>query len=1815
MNSSEELKINPLLSFYKNNLKELLADDERFIIHLCQESVFNLDDRKRVKLDFEAIFNSYILTLPTYKLLAILHKLSLDKHVNLARKIENTWESLIIETKRLAVENYSTVLKFSKFQSDKVNFINFQNILTPIQIVARKKPESYKDDVYFEEGFEFLENIDNSQGRFLIKGEAGVGKSYHFIKLIHLWAIQERILQDYLVLKVDLSQLSSNDSFEENLYNQNFSKDSWVTRDLLHYFLSDDCEYRNIKIIFLFDGADEYGSKESLFSNIIENDGCIKFPIIVWCRNWKAEQIEDTYHNVLEILGYKDDHIPLFFAKFFHEGTDIFQNLIESDNTPKSQQLINFLQKNREDLLKSCSNPLIASITANIWDTKWNSMKKDSYSIYDDAVELLMKNRTNTIDKEDYDAFLHQCALEAFINILFDKPIEMKKYSEDSKVFGNLLTTLTCFQTGKKHYRFIHFSFQEYFAAKFIIKCLETNANCLISDVTEQQCQGKLLEIICQSTYTLKLKATFDFIKSQNMQIFSMIIKENPIILSILDTVNEKIIDLIKYKSDSQKIYLEDGYLSTTVWFSIVETFSRNITVLSFKNVKINFQKFINISIESLKGTLIELSIDSGVYNHFSVRMIEDIVKEFSNLKLLLLANIPFNNSKKANFFINSNSLESLSLINCEIDFNLLNLLKCRHLNHLNLSHNTIAAGQLEKLVDYLENSLELHSINFSYCALKDEHFTILKRLFEEMTDIYNFWLDGNEFSDSFVDDLMKFLIENGNNVKEFSVKDCNSNITASTVTSLLDNNLSLNILNLYGNKLLNVREVSFPKSIILSKELQELRFPIMDCDTAIEYKDFYEIMDGNLELKMLDYSGNNLKVQFLFGVLQKIISFSTNLESINLSNCKLPLEHQEELFNSLKVHDKLLNMNLEGNLLNEKIFLNFINHRSKKLNKEGVKLNVSQCDLRQFSLIELINLNMLSINLSGNNLKETINWKKMTIKNPTCIKELLLQKCQLNSSFVNVLTVNLHNLPSLEVLDISINKFSDQAILNFFNKASTQKNSLKYVYFYGGKLTIKALIDLSISISKINDIEVINSPFIDEESDDFNQLNSINLANSKYFNLQIINEILFQIDSIMKYKKLQINSTESPRYDMIRMVKESSLEIRSISIYDDLIPDEINHMKSIIENNTDIETMELNFNLSHETIMTFFGMTKEFIRRIKSFSYNSNSNSKSSIMDIINFHEFLHNQQDLKRLSLTCLNFVTSNAIKFFKDYPNNSQNLNTLKLFRSKFTEETSEYLGKFISNQLGLKSLDLGSINLDGNIGEKLFKNISNSCCNLNKINLSNCHLNDTALEYLGQVFSYQTHLDSIDLSGIDLSNKYGCQLFQNLANSNKFTKVKLQNCSLNGKILPDLQRFIQNQTNLNVVDLSNVKYNVDIQQDILQDFSFKCKNISELYLRNCRFSDSLSRVIGKLLTEQNSINVLDLSFSNLSKTGAENLFNQISHNTSLSEVDLSNSTFTEDMIEYIGKFLYNQISLKVMNISMIKLKNMVGMLFFQHLTNPNMKLKELYLTGCKFTANMTEYIGKFIDSQNHLQILDLSNTNLRSNIGKNLFINISNKCCNLRNLNMENCQLTEDMTEELGKFIGYQNQLNILDLADVNLEHNIGKNLFENISKVCCNIHEICLDDCKLTEDMSDSLGKFIGYQNKLELLYMANADLKNDIGKNFFRNISSQCCNIREIIMEKSIFTEDVTKYLGEFISYQKKLKLLDIADTKLDNAIGMNLFKNVSDLCCPKAVNLLGCKLSDQVTECLDNTFGLETDIAMDSSADECVNEEIDMLA
>ena len=410
-----------------------------------------------------------------------------------------------------------------------------------------------------------FEACKNQEKQVLIFGRAGIGKSTFCRYVAYQWATSSYWPQYELLALIPLRRLTVN-RYPLLPLGQSYSLIDLVKKEVFPYGLTEN-EDKLLKknfdpktTLWILDGYDE------IVQNVPEHLECLFEQLLQTPHHiLTSRPYQNTlaYHVQMEITGFTDENIQQYVQQFFDQMRDELDNV-----SIKSEKLIRFLKTN-PSIWGVAHIPVNLELICSLWSNQdlIEVQEIKITALYTMMTEWLCRRYLSLPNKQirnlSQDEINQQCQKElkfleslAFYatksNTIILRPNLLKIALNEAKVslhdhphilnIGILKSFNkqgigTRIQTEKDHY-FVHLSFQEYFAARYL-----TNA---LNGSLDQQTIA--IEFIQHQKYNQRYALVFTFVSglcSENDSKTCLNIFWETILTSPLDLVGIRHIQLV----------------------------------------------------------------------------------------------------------------------------------------------------------------------------------------------------------------------------------------------------------------------------------------------------------------------------------------------------------------------------------------------------------------------------------------------------------------------------------------------------------------------------------------------------------------------------------------------------------------------------------------------------------------------------------------------------------------------------------------------------------------------------------------------------------------------------------------------------------------------------------------------------------------------------------------------------------------------------------------------------------------------------------------------------------------------------------------------------------------------------------------------------------------------------------------------------------------------------------------------------------------------------------------------------------------------
>ena len=216
--------------------------------------------------------------------------------------------------------------------------------------------------------------------------------------------------------------------------------------------------------------------------------------------------------------------------------------------------------------------------------------------------------------------------------------------------------------------------------------------------------------------------------------------------------------------------------------------------------------------------------------------------------------------------------------------------------------------------------------------------------------------------------------------------------------------------------------------------------------------------------------------------------------------------------------------------------------------------------------------------------------------------------------------------------------------------------------------------------------------------------------------------------------------------------------------------------------------------------------------------------------------------------------------------------------------------------------LKLVDLSYCDIDGGhslVINSLLSSYKNFCSSKFELNLASFNYGTTS-SLIASLFSANYPISKLDVGGNNLSG-FTYTIFKSLYHNSMLIELSLQATSLTSSDMQSLGQMLASNNTLSVMDISC--------NDIGADYMTEWRNISlhKLIMNDCKLGASGADKIGKMLSHNKSITSINLGNNSIGDEGVEKLVEHLKCNNTIKCINLSDNSITSNGAIHLSKLL--------------------------------------------------------------------------------------------------------------------------------------------------------------------------------------------------------------------------------------------------------------------------------------------------------------------
>ena len=1707
--------------------------------------------------------------------------------------------------------------------------------------ICKNQPQSSSISYHSKDISELFPTASTSSYFILIEGAPGIGKTVLSKEIAYQWAGNKLLTFKKLVILLFLRDPNLKGMVLLEHLTQYLLKNSKKGSDLSDYLF----ETKGKDLTIIFDGYDEMSEEDrnnSLVAKIISRNVLPECDLVITSRPTASLYLRDMADCRVEVLGFAEED-RLDYIQHALEGSDekikVLKSYLQSNSTINA---LCYVPLNMTILL--CLFEDINSLqnnTLNIDSIKDIGLPNTQTEMYEKFVLMTItrciKKKANT---KFSDKYLKISKLPVPHNEIFNELLRLAYHAltKDKIVFNSDEEFIQQFCKNLKSgnceglgllkviehlnnvsFHFLHFSIQEYLAAYYISSLSTSRQFQLLKD--------KFWDIHYFNTWIMyvgitggKQLAWKHFISGNRFMLSTKIIKSAKISKSFLDDkikslhlfqcfaeiANKEVVGKI-FKDkiiDLSNQTLLPGDINTLCFF-LLRSINKHWIKMDLSNCNIGgtgsdllYKTFLDksrdiVSIDKVdfSDNLLQIQsilklLDVVKFWHASEVIINEDCDNYDNLFKLCLDKFSLYSDEDCSQTV----LVGPFLFAHKIDQQLMcnQLINSTNLTglYLNYFNYQIVNSGFQELK---------HRLNLSKLHVIGENLTVefLVATVQTIKEVDNIYIYDNTLSDEDVNYISSLIL--------YKTNSTNSGLWVVIGSTKILGNLH-NFFTL--NKKLSSAEIfnlaNSIRRLCSCDDVSTTNFVSNHSENRFIFEDLQNMLHKNVTKCDINFymMENNLLIAngVKYRDLSEALSLNDQLISVYIKTCKLNVTELESIVNSISKQKSLKRFYIFDSLLEsycfKELYESFLN-RIPWLKELLIHSTDSSCTLTSDLLA--VQKSNISVLLIVNDM--LIGWRP-TSRQLSLILQLKLNimvwklpNCHIDAQTFYQLAITLTDLSELDISGCSLQECELQELRQYSKQENCFKNLTK-LDIGGIKITNQAFTDMANMLSSTTKLNYLvlshNNLSTVSASKLLNRLDLMKLdIRFSAINDKTAHDIAKVLSQKTKLEELNISSCDL-QADAAAIVFKGMKSISHLSKFNvshNGITDEIaNDLAEILSHNVGLKELDLSYNCLHATgAMTIFKGMKS-IWHLSKFNVSHNGITDEIANDLA---EILSHNVGLKELDLSYNCLHATGAMTIFKGMKS-IWHLSKFNISHNNITDEVTADLVEILSQNAELTELDFSYNCLQATSVTTILKEMR-SILHLSKFNISHNNITDEVKDDLAKVLSQNIGLKELDLSYNYLQTAGAVAVFKGMDSILQLSKFSISHNAITDKAADLLAGILSQNVELKELDLSF---------NCLQatGATIVCKgmrtltNLTKLNISNNNISSGeAAHDIAAVLSQNKSLEELDLSFNNLGASGAVRIFQKIKGFTSLIKLNIGSIRMADFAADNIATVLNTNINLKELDLSYNNIQTVGAVQIFKNTVNLN--LNKLNISHNNITDQGADDIAMFISQNIKLKELDLSHNNLQAaGAVKICRTNISK----LTKFNISHNNITNEASNDVATFLSHNSKLQLLDLS----YNNLGCiSIFKNMQSPN-NLSVLNINNCYIISEAVKELATLLLYSSKLKEIDLSHNDLSTTDAIKFFKGME----NISDLVainISHNMITDKAADIIANVLLRNTKLKELDVSHNSFSASGIVNIFqamKKVSSLITLNiSHNMITDEAADNIATVLSNNSNLQT--------------------
>ena len=1001
--------------------------------------------------------------------------------------------------------------------------------------------------------------------------------------------------------------------------------------------------------------------------------------------------------------------------------------------------------------------------------------------------------------------------------------------------------------------------------------------------------------------------------------------------------------------------------------------------------------------------------------------------------------------------YVNSNNISD------EAADDIANAIRCANrLYRLDVSNNRLQTEGIKKILKPLKDHVTLTKLYISNNNVTDEASNDIAAAVSNNTELQEFNVSGNNFETTGNINIAVAL-QNIATLTKLCIS--NNNITCKVANDIADTITCNNHLQEF---IISRNNLQASGAAIIAKGLQNISTltKLYIHDNKITQKaadDIAAVVTSNSHLKQLDISENELQDKGVIVITKALHRIST-LTKLYLRNNNITHKAADHIAAAISCNSCLQKFNIGGNNLQTAgaIIIAKSLQKISSLKKLYINHNnITQIAANDIAAAISCNSKLQVFDISGNNL-QTIGAIIVVnaLKGICTLKELYLNNIYINHEVAEHIATVISYNSKLQVFDISGNNLQTTGAIKVVN-ALKGIYTLKELYLNNIYIShevaehIAAVISCNTCLQGFsicrNNLQAKGTISIAEALQDICTLRKLYLSNNNITD-EAADYVADAIFCNTKLQEIDVGKNNFQTTGMITIIKAlqkiCTLKILNLSYCSNNITDSVAiayDIATAISSNIHLQELDISGNnvqglstvIIARSLQRISGLTKLYIQNNNVIHY-----AADDIADVIS-----HNTQ-LKELDVSG-NYLQAVGVTKIAESLQCISTLTKLYISNSNITNKAAQYIAAAIS-RTKLEEFNISKNNLETE-GAKNIAVALQSIVTLTKLCISNNNVICEVVDAIAVAITCNNHLQEFIISGNNLQASGATVIANSLQNISTLTKLYIDNNNISDEAADDIAAAISHNTQMKELDISRNNLetkgviNIAKQLQLLSTLKILC-------ISNNNITDEAADYMTKVILCNSHLQEFDISVNNLQVPGIIKIAKGLQKISTLTKLYINNNNITEKAADDIASIIVCNSYLQEIDIQASNLQTMGAIIIAQALQKIS-SLTTLYINDNHITDEAADDIAAVI-SCNAMQVLDVSNNNLKTTGVKKLAKSLQN-ACTLTNLYMSNNNITDSAADDIAVAISCNPHLKEFDIGENKLE---GRGAIK-LAKVC------------------------------------------------------------------------------------------------------------------------------------------------------------------